>query len=126
VEAVHLDTHIAAWLWQGRADRVRRILRRLKGRTAEISPAVVLELQVLHEIGRLTDDAEGIVASLARGVGLGIAQADFADAVGASLRLGWCRDPFDRLIVGHAMASGCRLLTCDDSMLKNCSKAFDL
>ena len=37
--------------------------------------------------------------------------------------LGWPRDPFDRLIVAHALASRATLLTADETILGNCAQA---
>jgi PIN domain nuclease of toxin-antitoxin system len=126
MEAIQLDTHIVAWLWQGQAAKVKKIARCVKGREVRVSPAVVLELQLLHEIGRLKHDADEIMEGLARTTGLMQSGTPFARVVAQSVRLSWCRDPFDRLIVAQAIADKSRLLTCDDTILKHYRKAVEL
>lgn len=39
--------------------------------------------------------------------------------VAAARGLQWTRDPFDRLIVGSALAQGAHLVTCDERILAN-------
>jgi PIN domain nuclease of toxin-antitoxin system len=38
--------------------------------------------------------------------------------------LGWTRDPFDRFIVAHALASNAILLTADKTIRERCSQAL--
>ncbi len=40
-----------------------------------------------------------------------------------SLKEGWTRDPFDRLIVANAKAANASLVTKDERILKNYSRA---
>lgn len=126
METIHLDTHIVAWLWQGQAARVKKIAKRIGKCQPGISPAVILELQLLHEIGRLRHGTEEITDGLARTIGLAPSGSPFAEVTLQSLRLGWCRDPFDRLIVAQAQADNCKLLTCNDTILAHYKKALDL
>ena len=39
--------------------------------------------------------------------------------VARAIELGWTRDPFDRLITGHALYRGWRLATSDSAILRN-------
>lgn len=125
MEAIQLDTHVVAWLWQGEPARIKRIAKRLKGREPLVSPAVILELQLLHEIGRLRHVAEEIMGGLSRTIGLSLCGTPFSEVMQCSLRLSWCRDPFDRLILAQAIAEDCKLLTCDKAILVHYKKALD-
>ena len=121
----HLDTHVVVWLYAGEVDRFPpAALSALDGDLLAISPAVVLELQYLHEIGRLTVPAVDIVADLRGRLGLADAEAEFGMVVSRALPLAWTRDPFDRLIAAHAAADDARRLTADGMLLVNVKGAF--
>ena len=108
-----LDTNAVIWLEQGhpRARPLTKDRRRLY-----VSPATLLELQFLHETGRVRIDAPSVSA---------IGQDDrwlLDDPPAASwfLRaadLPWTRDPFDRLIAAHALLRRWRLATGDDELI---------
>lgn len=83
------------------------------------SPIVELELAYLFEVGRVTEPPRAPLEVLGRSIGLAVAEASASDLVGAALDLSWTRDPFDRLIAAHAIASGANLLTADRTMLKH-------
>jgi PIN domain nuclease of toxin-antitoxin system len=120
VEAViHLDTHVVAWLWAGDVRPLGRVTAILDREDLVISPMVVLELQYLHEIGRLVDPARDILADLVARIGLRTSDAPFGRIVERSLGLDWTRDPFDRLIVANAIVDGCSLLTRDATIRKH-------
>jgi PIN domain nuclease of toxin-antitoxin system len=121
----HLDTHVVVWLYAGEVDRFPGAARSaLDGDLLAISPAVVLELQYLHEIGRLAVPAVEVVADLRTRLGLADAEAEFGTVVSRALPLAWTRDPFDRLIAAHAVADDARLLTADRALLANVPHAF--
>jgi PIN domain nuclease of toxin-antitoxin system len=84
---------------------------------------VILELEMLFELGRVPDSAARVVGDLGNRFGLAISQVPFADVVEAACTFAWTRDPFDRLIVANAMADGVRLLTADETILRNYSDA---
>jgi PIN domain nuclease of toxin-antitoxin system len=110
-----LDTHALIWLDQGRP-RVAPLLR--GGRRLYVSPANLLELQFLGEIGRIKlpkGDAEALAVDDRWTLDDPPASAWFATA----LDLSWTRDPFDRLIAAHARMRGWRLATADATMLKS-------
>jgi PIN domain nuclease of toxin-antitoxin system len=54
-----------------------------------------------------------VLQELARSLGLAQDDGDFAAVVTAARGLTWTRDPFDRLIVGHAAIAQASLLTKD-------------
>lgn len=111
---IHLDTHVVVWLYAGLVDKLSETAwQLLESEELRISPMVQLELQYLHEIGRLRDPATTIVADLGRRIGLGLAGTPLDAVVAEALALSWTRDPFDRLIVGSALADGVRLVTAD-------------
>jgi PIN domain nuclease of toxin-antitoxin system len=115
VEAViHLDTHVVVWLYAGDLSRFPVVARRrIEREELRISPIVALELEYLYEIGRVSEGASEVLPDLARRLGLAQAEGDFAAVVTAARGLTWTRDPFDRLIVGHAVTGGTSLLTKD-------------
>ena len=91
---------------------------------AVISPAVVLELEFLREIKRLTIRPEKLLHYLKREIGLEILDEGFAKIVEAAKSLDWTRDPFDRLIVGQARASRLGLITKDRQIRRHFDGAF--
>lgn len=125
MEAVHLDTHAALWLYAGEverfSDRARSILERA---ALYISPLVLLEIQYLKETGKLNVKPDTFLRDMREALGLEISQAPFASVAIEAVRLSWTRDPFDRMIVAQAMVDEARLLTRDKTILKHCRQAF--
>lgn len=110
----YLDTHVAVWLYAGRRDLISNpVLDLLATDTVLVSPAVVLELQFLHEIGHLAVGAEDVATALNVQFDIRLCPLAFPAVAHAGLDLSWTRDPFDRLIVGHASAGGHGLVTKD-------------
>lgn len=111
---IHLDTHVVVWLCAGEIGRFPAgARRRIEREELRISPVVTLELEYLHEVGRIAEGATFVLRDLAHRLGLAEDEGDFAAVVAAARGLSWTRDPFDRLIVGHAAALGTSLLTKD-------------
>lgn len=111
---IMLDTHIAVALAEGRGGGLEASTRRAIDREmVSISPAVLLELELLHEIGRLRKGAAAIVAHLHDQLDIRMAGERFADVAHAALALAFTRDPFDRLIVAHAALLKASLVTHD-------------
>ena len=109
-----LDTHAVIWAYAGETALLGKEARALIAHgELTISPSVVLELQLLHEIGRVAPPASTFVETLGRDIGLRVATDTFADVVSAALSESWTRDPFDRLIVAHARLLGAVLLSRD-------------
>jgi PIN domain nuclease of toxin-antitoxin system len=117
---IHLDTHVVAWLWAGDAARLRPVKRRLERSELVISPMVTLELQLLYEIGRVTEPADAVVAHLVERAGLRQSPTPLSRVVAQALGMTWTRDPFDRIIAAHAQCDGARLLTRDDTIRSHC------
>ena len=110
----HLDTHVVAWLFAGRADLLSaRARNAIEDGDLVISPVVVLELQYLWETKRTTEPASVVVDDLASRIGLGLSQAPFPAVARKAVELAWTRDPFDRLLVAQAKMDGLTLVTTD-------------
>jgi PIN domain nuclease of toxin-antitoxin system len=108
-----LDTNALIWLERGHR-RARPLLE--NGRTLYISPASLLELQMLNEVGRLrlTADALDALANDERWL---LDDPPAANWFLGSTEIAWTRDPFDRLLVAHARLRGWRLATGDTALI---------
>ena len=108
-----LDTNAVIWLDQNhpRARKLARSASRLL-----LSPATLLELRMLDEIGRLRlrTGLRGIIESDRWQVDEPPALQWFERSAEES----WTRDPFDRLIVAHARLRLVRLATGDSAILE--------
>lgn len=109
-----LDTHIAVALYQGKtAGLSRQALAIIDTEPLLLSPAVLLELELLHEIGRIRHGATVVATYLAEHLDIPCASERFADVVRHALPLAFTRDPFDRLILAHAALLRRPLITLD-------------
>ena len=110
-----LDTHAFVLLGEARTDRFGADSRRLLVQADLcVSPAVLLELHFLFEIGRLAKgDPGGFHAAVLRDCDVRESPDPFADVVRHAAALTWTRDPFDRLIVGAAALHRAKLITKD-------------
>jgi PIN domain nuclease of toxin-antitoxin system len=117
---IYIDTHIAVWLCAGvvgkLSDKAKDLLN---SHEIRISPIVRLELQYLYEIKRVTLPANDIVADLSHSIGLKVCDKDFNAVIHRAIALTWTRDPFDRIIVAHALLNEDYLVTRDQTMLGN-------
>jgi PIN domain nuclease of toxin-antitoxin system len=107
----------------GDTKRLRPLRKHLDREPLLLSPFVVLELQILYEIGRLRETARWIVDHLQRDHGVEIASTGLETAAAHAAGLNFTRDPFDRLIAGHALAAGATLFTADTVLLGHVSCA---
>lgn len=124
-EVVHLDTHVVCWLYEGRLDLLSAIAAQaIENGRLFVSPAVDLELKLLHEIGRILKGPDAVLSALAREIGLEVDTASFSRVVVVARELIWTRDPFDRLIAAGAMLAGARLVTKDRLICKHCPAAL--
>lgn len=115
-----LDTHIAVALYEGKiAGLSARARRMLDADELSLSPAVVLELELLYEIHRLRMDAKHLLSALAQDFGVMIASEKFSSVALHSLSMSFTRDPFDRLITAHASLIKAPLITLDSRILDN-------
>lgn len=110
----YVDTHVAVWLYAGRRDLISTTaLEVLFDEPVLVSPAALLELQFLHEIGRIAVAGEDVATALNAQFDIRLCPLPFPVIARAALTQSWTRDPFDRLIVGHALAGEQQLLTKD-------------
>lgn len=122
---VYLDTHAAVWLLDGDIDWLTKAGRRIfDSAEVRISPVVLLELQFLHELGRLKKPAKYVIAKLENTLGASICATPLPVIIDQALAENWTRDPFDRLIVAHARANRSFLLTADEMILRHYAKAL--
>lgn len=108
-----LDTNAVIWLDQNHK-RVRALARSVS--RLLVSPATLLELQMLEEIGRLRlrGRLRGIIDSDRWEIDDPPALQWFEHSAEES----WTRDPFDRLIVAHARLRRVRLASGDRAILE--------
>lgn len=122
---IYLDTHILIALAQGEERKLSRDAKRaIEANEVVASAAAVLEMEMLHEIGRLKASGSKIVALLEADIGLRICDLPFRTIVEQSLAETWTRDPFGRLIVANAKARNAGLVTKDDRILAHYSRAI--
>ena len=122
---IYLDTHVVVWLYAGEVGRLSAKARAaIEAQELRISPMVLLELEYLRETGRISVRSEKIRAALALDLGLHVCALPMADAVAAAIGMDWTRDPFDRLICGHAAARRAGLVTKDEAIQTNFPKAI--
>jgi PIN domain nuclease of toxin-antitoxin system len=111
---IRLDTHVIVWLYTGETEQLSTEARTaIEQHELVVSPMVHLELNYLHEIGRLTVGGADIIADLERRVGLRRSDLALEALVDTTASLTWTRDPFDRLIVADALVAGAALITKD-------------
>ena len=120
---VHIDTHVAVWLAAGEKRRLRPVQGHLRRSTIFMSPIVHLEMEVLCEIGRIRAPVADVLDILKEDHGIEEASGNLHTMIQQARLLGWSKDPFDRLIVAHALASGALLLTADETIRKHCTQA---
>ncbi len=123
---IHLDTHVAVWLYAGEHDRIPSDLRsRLEAEPIAVSPMVRLELAFLNEIGRLAHLPAQVLDELHRSLGVTADATPFVDVISlaATARLDFTRDPFDRIIAAQAMAARATLATKDATLLAHVEAA---
>jgi len=122
---VYLDTHVLVWIAKGEDHQLSSSAREaIENDDLLVSPAVILELELLHEIGRLRASAEKTLSFLEAEIGLRACTIPFRDVAMAAIHEKWTRDPFDRLIVANAKAAGARLVTKDERIRKHYRRAI--
>lgn len=120
---IYLDTHVVVLLYAGHLGELTEKARAaIEENDLLVSPMVVLELQYLHEIGRLSVPAATIVGALAGEIGLKVCDQPFSRVAAAAIGETWTRDPFDRIIVGQARLRSLPLVSKDAQIKANYPK----
>ena len=122
--SAYLDTHITLWLYSGQTERIsERAANLINRERIGVSPVVLLELQYLREIGRITAAPRSIIVDLKRRLGIVVEDRSMETVAERALDLDWTRDVFDRLIVAQAALDNAELVTTDRLIRKHYSKA---
>lgn len=122
----YLDTHVVVWLCQ---DNLRKItpaaLDVLNEHDLLISPAVLIELGFLQQIGRMIRAPQDLARQLRTQIGVKVCNHSFADLADTALFETWTRDPFDLMIVSHAKANNyAPLVTSDENIRSHYPRAI--
>ena len=119
-----IDTHVAVWLYQGEIERFSAAaVAALESGQIVIPGTAFLELEFLHEIGRIQKGAHAIVRDLRRRIGLGFSEATQAAVAEQAIAETWTRDPFDRAIVAEARLLDLPLVTKDRNIRRRYDRA---
>ena len=120
----HLDTHVILWLYDKlEAKFSPKIKKLINQNDLAISPIIRLELQYLKEIKRINEESDVIIDYLTEKIGLTVEEAPFDVVIKSAMKLGWTRDPFDRIIVATSKIKNSTLITADQIILNNYEKA---
>ncbi len=107
-----LDTHFLIWLVLG-SRRLTKFPWIERYRPWGVSPVSFLEIQFLAEIGRLSVRNPEFVDTVMSDPRFTVDEITLVPLVRHALRLGWTRDPFDRLLVAHSASRRVPLCTTD-------------
>jgi PIN domain nuclease of toxin-antitoxin system len=115
---IYLDTHVVVWLYADKGKRLSASARRFieESQSILISPMVLLELDFLYEINRITCGSGPVFAYLHERIHLEICKKPFFSVVAQASDQSWTRDPFDRLITAHAALDENILITKDETI----------
>jgi PIN domain nuclease of toxin-antitoxin system len=117
---VYVDTQVLVWTAEGNGLKMgAAAVDALENADLLASPAAVLELEYLYEIGHINKPAEKILFILESAIGLRVCGLPFREVVTSALHEKWTRDPFDRLIVANAKAASAPLVTNDERIRKH-------
>jgi PIN domain nuclease of toxin-antitoxin system len=122
----YLDTHVVVWLGENKPGKLSTAaLDAIDTHDLLVSPAVLIELNFLHRIGRIVRAPLDLAKQLRMQLGVQVCDHSFADLSETALFETWTRDPFDLLIVAHAKANGyAPLVTRDEKIRRYYPKAI--
>jgi len=117
IEVTYLDTHVLVRLYLGQIAELGAAARAtIEKDDLLVSAAAIVELEYLHEIGRLRPTAAKLIHSLEQDVDLHVCDLPFRIVGEHALAEKWTRDPFDRFIVANAKARQSKLITKDEKI----------
>jgi len=122
---IYLDTNVVLWL-AGAPEQLSETAARIIDRTELLlySPMVELEIEYLHEIGRVKRRASEVLEHLRASLELRQCDLGFGAVVRQARDVKWTRDPFDRLITAQAMVADRPLLTRDQTIRQHYPRAM--
>ncbi len=117
----YVDTHVLVWVLEGNLQNLSAPAKKaLNSADLLVSPVVLLELEYLYEIRRITLTARDIRSKMERELKARVCDLPFSRVIEVALDESWTRDPFDRTIVAQAKANGLSaLITADEKMRKH-------
>ncbi len=117
----YLDTDVAVWLAERKLKCISaRAVEQIEALSLLISPIVLVEIELRHEIARSKLSTSEIARMLLENHGVLVCDLPFATIAVAALDEKWTRDPFDRLIVANAKANGFAwLISADEAIRKH-------
>ncbi len=118
-----LDTNALLWLEAGH-HRARPLAK--QSTRLYVSPASLLEVQFLAELGRIRLKGVTSARELAEDDRWTVDEPPAGMWFDEAHALAWTRDPFDRLIAAHALVRRWRLATSDANILKHLDKRWTL
>ncbi|MGI9071197.1 MAG: type II toxin-antitoxin system VapC family toxin [Bryobacteraceae bacterium] len=116
----YLDTNVIYRLTTGGASELisERARQQMENTDLLVSAMVLLELEMLYEIGKLRVGAKYLAAEFAEKIGLKVCDLPMSIIIASSLSIKWTREPADRLIVANAIANNeAPLISSDRSIL---------
>lgn len=122
----YLDTNVILWLAEGSLHHItpeaRQVLEKAK---LFVSPMVLVELQFLYEVNRISLPPKDVLAKLSQAVDVQVCPLPFPKVADAALNESWTREPFDRLITAQAKANSfATLITADSKIRANYAAAI--
>jgi PIN domain nuclease of toxin-antitoxin system len=122
---IYLDTHVVVWLYTNQVKKFpQETLQLIENSQSLVSPMVLLELEYMHEIGRLQPSGNAVLETLSQSIGLKVCELSHLQVISAALQQTWTRDPFDRVIVGQAAVNQSTLVTKDVLIGSHYPRAF--
>ncbi len=119
----YLDTHTLIWLYEDPDLLPLRARALIDTEDLWLSPMVALELQYLHETGRILVEPGLFLENGYTNLGITLDGPGAGPAILWSRNLTWTRDPFDRIITAQASLNGALLLTKEATIRKYYDKA---
>lgn len=116
---IFVDTHVLVWrfLEPARLSAKQAAIFRNDSHNFLVPTIVLLEIQYLQEIGRIKTNPGDFLLAIKGSPKFSLASYDEAVLL-ASLQLTTTRDPFDRIILAHAVTTSTKILTKDRWMKK--------
>ncbi len=117
--SAYLDTQVVIWLCENNTAKLSAAaLDAINENDLLISPAVLIELNFLLQIGRIIRNPLDLAKQLRTQLGVQVCNHSFADMAETALFESWTRDPFDLLIVANAKVNGYSPLVTQDEKIR--------